>query len=212
MSIHKVKKGECIDSIAKNKGFHWQTLWTHKSNNSLKEKRKDPFVLMEGDEIFVPELTRKLESRSTDARHRFRRLSVPSRFRIQVCVGDKPLANQPFEAVVDGVKQHLGQADSEGWVEFPIAADAIQGELWVGDSEENGREYVLLEFGCLDPITEISGLQHRLINIGFAVGEENVLDEYTRGAIAEFQQMMKIESTGEPDQHTLDLLLKFHGS
>jgi len=212
MPVHKIKQGECIDSIAQANGFHWRTLWQHSGNKALKDKRKDPFVLLDGDEVFIPELTQRLESCPTEARHSFRRLSVPSRFRLQVCVADEPLANQPFEALVDGDQPHVGTTDSAGWVEFPIAPGAIRGELWVGDPQGAAREYVLLEFGCLEPITETSGVQQRLSNLGFAVGEVGALDEDTRGAIAEFQESIDIEPTGEPDSRTRDRLIELHGS
>lgn len=206
-----IEQGECLDSIAVAHGFFWETIWLRSENGELRALRADPFVLLEGDEVFVPELERKSEACDTEKRHRFRRRGVPSQFRIQVCVGGEPLADMPFRALVDQ-HEHLGYTDDQGWVEFPISPDAKSGELWVDDPEGEESEYVKLNFACLDPVETVSGLQQRLENLGYAVGEEGVLDDDTAGAIAEFQKAMEVAETGEPDAEIRRLLVDEHGS
>jgi hypothetical protein len=231
MPSYAVSQGECLDSIAVQNGLTWQQIWTHPENADLKELRKDPFELLPGDKVFIPEKAIKQESGGTEVTHRFRRKGVPSKFYLQVCVADEPLAVTPFAAEIDG-ETIEGVTDENGWVEFPIRPDATGGELRVGeevpappspeDEDEDGlgleageREQIIvipLEFGCLDPITEITGVQQRLANVGFLVGEEGMLDEDTVAAIAEFQSKIKLEPTGELDDTTRDKLKDYYGS
>ncbi|MGC9973362.1 MAG: LysM domain-containing protein [Bryobacteraceae bacterium] len=49
MPVHVVKQGDCMSSIADQYGFFWETLWNHERNAQLKERRKNPNVLMAGD-------------------------------------------------------------------------------------------------------------------------------------------------------------------
>ena len=77
MPTHKVAAGESIISIAKDYGFFWKTVWEHGNNASLKEKRKNPNVLLEGDEVFIPEKQLKKVSKGADATHKFKRKGEP---------------------------------------------------------------------------------------------------------------------------------------
>ena len=52
---YQVKEGDCLSSIAFEQGFFPDTIWNHSNNAVLKEKRKDPNVLMQGDVVFVPD-------------------------------------------------------------------------------------------------------------------------------------------------------------
>jgi hypothetical protein len=42
-------------SIAAESGFSWEFLWARPQNQQLRALRKNPNVLMEGDEVFIPE-------------------------------------------------------------------------------------------------------------------------------------------------------------
>ncbi|HEX5047131.1 MAG TPA: peptidoglycan-binding domain-containing protein [Gammaproteobacteria bacterium] len=75
---HKVKAGDCIASIAFENGFFWRTVWEDAANAALKRKRKSPFQLLEGDEVQVPDLRKKEESRASEQRHRFKLKGVPA--------------------------------------------------------------------------------------------------------------------------------------
>lgn len=43
-----VKAGDCLNSIAYEHGFYWETLWSHPANAGLKAKRKNPDALLAG--------------------------------------------------------------------------------------------------------------------------------------------------------------------
>lgn len=81
---HTVRPGDCVSSIAFNHGLFWETVWNHSGNRDLVELRQDPNVLLEGDEVVIPDLTRREEDASTEKRHRFRRKGVPARLRLRL--------------------------------------------------------------------------------------------------------------------------------
>ncbi|MEJ7712150.1 MAG: hypothetical protein WKF84_20390 [Pyrinomonadaceae bacterium] len=67
-----VRAGDCINSIAFERGFFWETLWGHPKNAELKSKRRNPNILKEGDVVHIPDLTIKEESRATEGQHHFK--------------------------------------------------------------------------------------------------------------------------------------------
>ena len=73
MTIHTVVQGENIDIIAFKYGFHPATLWEHDENQKLRDKRKDPNVLMAGDEVFIPDRELREEIVHTGKMHTFYR-------------------------------------------------------------------------------------------------------------------------------------------
>ena len=64
--IYVVKPGDCMASIAVEHNFLWETLWNLPENAALKDSRQDPYVLLPGDQVFIPELRPKEVPRATD--------------------------------------------------------------------------------------------------------------------------------------------------
>ncbi|MCP4247586.1 MAG: peptidoglycan-binding protein [bacterium] len=207
---YAVQQGECIDSIAMEHGFYWETVWEDSGNTDLREVRVDPFVLLEGDRVHIPELRRKDETGTTEQRHRFRRKGVPEILKIVLNDADgNPRAGLNYTLTVDGVIAS-GVTDAEGRLEEPIAPNAAQGELVVYDQGEEERYPVGL--GKLDPITTLTGVQGRLNNLGFDCGPVNgELGPQTEEAIREFQEKYELASTGEPNSETRERLRDVHG-
>jgi hypothetical protein len=213
MPVHKVDIGDCMSSIAEQYGFFWQSLWELPENAALKNKRKDPNVLLPGeDEVFIPEKRPKEVSKPTNEVHKFRCKSTPAKLRIQFKdEDDQPRANVPYVLKIDGniVSKPGSKTTSNGMVECSISPLAQQGVLTLGEGEEK-VEYTL-RLGYLNPVTELTGVKQRLRNLGFfggAISRET--DDKTKDAIRAFQSANKLEPTGETDQATLKKLHDLH--
>ncbi len=71
-----------------------------------------------------------------------------------------------------------------------------------------------LRIGELDPMASGSGIWQRLLNLGYLTdidlaNEDRI--ELLRQALAHFQWAERLESTGDVDSATIDLLTKRHG-
>ena len=208
MPQYTVKQGDCISSIADRNGLFWEQLWNHPSNASLKASRKDPNVLRPGDVVYVPDKREKTETGATDQLHRFRKKGVPAKLRLRLLDEDEPLANQHYTLEIDG-QTFSGTTDSDGRIEQSIPPSAKQGKLVVGDR----RDEYALDLGHIDPISEVSGVQERLNNLGYDCGApDGVLGPRTRTAIREFQKAMGLRETGETDDQTRRRLEQEYGA
>lgn len=199
---YAAKESDCMHSIAYVYGFCWTTLWNHPNNAELKRVRKDPFVLLEGDRVFIPPLRGRVKQCSTERRHPFVRKGVPAKLRIVVKWLGKPRANERYRLDIDG-RIFQGTTNSLGLIEVAIPPNASQGLLTVGQREQEQQVFPL-DLGGMDPITEISGVQKRLENLGFPCAPSGTLDDRTRQAITLFQQGHDLPVTGELDHETRD--------
>jgi hypothetical protein len=202
----QIYQGQSIPSVAKDNGFFWETLWNHPENSALKEKRKNPNVLFEGDEVFVPELETKEVTKPTEAKHKFKRKGDPLKFKLQLLMMGKPRKNEEYVLVVDG-KQFRGKTDGEGKLEETLPGNATGGVLRL----RGGKEEYPVRIGHLDPIDTNSGVKQRLNNLGFPCGsEDDELDDDTRAALQKFQNQHHLEVTGEADDATKAKLGELH--
>lgn len=205
-----VQQGDCMASIAADHGFVWQTLWGLPQNAALQKKRKDPYVLMSGDQVFIPDIRIQDESGATDAVHTFELKSVTEQLRIVITDDDdQPVSGQPYTLVVDG-KQSKGQTDGGGAVVETIAPNARKGILVVGTGDSQKEYY--LGLGCVDPLDEVSGAQGRLLNLGYYDGPvTGQLNAQTTTAILLFQEKYELSPTGLNDAPTQAKLKELFG-
>jgi N-acetylmuramoyl-L-alanine amidase len=199
---HVVRQGECISSIAKEHGHFWETIWNDGGNSELREKRKDPSVLLPGDRLVIPEKRRKEESGNTEKRHKFRRKGEPAKVRIQVLRNDEPRKNEPYIFTVDG-KTESGNTDGEGMVEMNIPPNAVRGELSVGKGDD--VEVFHFQLGTVDPIETESGARGRLRCLGYDAAQP--FDQL----IKDFQGKEDLEATGRLDEQTKNRLKERFG-
>jgi N-acetylmuramoyl-L-alanine amidase len=203
---HTVVEGDSVIKLADIHGFFPDTLWNHPANAALKSKRKDMNELLPGDVVVIPDKKEKSQTVATGASHKFRRKGIPALYRLQVFDVEDPRANQEYTLNVDG-RELRGSTDEDGVLEQYVPATAREGELIIGPD----RLRVLIDFGYLDPITAITGVQKRLNNLGFFCGEPSgTLDAATQDALADFQFRFDLDETGEPDQATLQKLEEVH--
>ena len=176
-----MERGDCLLSIAHQRGFFWETLWNLPANADLRNTRQDPGLLLVGDRVMVPERQLKTEPAATDAHHRFLKRGVPAKLRVVVEYEDQPVANADYILTVDGqIRQ--GTTDDKGLLEVPIAPEAAQAVLDI-----EGLRFEL-QLGALDPGSEDIGIQQRLANLGFYHGDlDGKIGPQSREAIAAYQ-------------------------
>lgn len=212
---YKVGDGEGLGKIANDHGLHWETVWNHGDNQSIRNLRGNPNVLHPGDIVYIPEKETRVVDAATEQRHRFV-YDVPAKkefVRIKLEDTDRSaMANKPYVLTLADGAEHTGKTDSEGMLECEVPFDATGGKL-----EVDGNEWQL-RFGHLNPVDEatddnnVSGAQSRLNNLGFRCPEDGVLDEGTRAAISEFQrEQPDLKETGDLDDATRRALRKRHG-
>ncbi len=210
---HTVKKGDTMISIAAEKNFaSWEAIWGHPSNARLREQRKDPQVLAEGDVVNIPDPKERAYPIETNKVHTFTVKTLKAWFRI-VARDDKgaPLANCRFQLDVGG-KLRGGYTDASGVIELQIDPKAKEGKLTVHVSDDPKDSYTWnVKLGHLDPIDKVSGVKARLTNLGFVCGEINDQeDDKYKDAVRNFQIVYRLPLTGEVDDAMRSMLLALH--
>ena len=197
----EVQQGECVSSIAMDTGHFWETLC--EANPVLRDIRDDLNVLLKGDRLTVPPLRRKEKPGNTEQHHRFRRRGWPEILRIRLVDEDgEGRAEIPYVLIVDG-EQRAGTTDPNGELKEPIAPNAREGMLIVGEEK---LEFPL-QLGNLDPVTEITGVQQRLANLGFDCGPaDGLIGPRTRAALTDFQYFEDLKPTGRMNDATRNRL------
>jgi len=211
--VHVVKQGETLLSIAHEHRFRsWETIWNHEDNQALRDKRPDPQVLAEGDEVHIPEKVTTPVEVVTNKRHTFVVKALRARFRT-VVLDDrgKALANRRFVLEV-GEESLSGFTNDQGVIELDIDPRPQTGKLQVFGEGTPPRVLTWnLKLGSLNPIELLSGVKARLTNLGFVctpIDEE--LNDVTKRALRDFQIVHRLTVTGEPDDATRAHLLSIH--
>jgi hypothetical protein len=210
-SDHKVRPGDCVSSIAFENGFFPKTLWDLSENSELKQRRKDPNVLLEGDVVHVPDLRIKEDDAPTEQRHRYRRKGVPSRLKVQFRFQGEKLARAPYRIDIDG-SFHDGATDADGWIDEPIPPNAGHAEIVLHPRDSDPMTFDF-DLGRLDPVETPTGQQHRLKNLGFYAGSlGGEQSPEFEGALRCFQRTQGLTESGQADDATCNKLKSLHGS
>lgn len=204
---YTAKQGDCIHSIAFEKGFFPDTLWNHADNKSLKDLRKDPHVLLPGDVVSIPDKRLKEVSKPAESRHRFRRKGVPKEMRVQLIEGTEPVKNTLCKIKVLE-REFEATSDGDGWLKIPIPPNA--GLVTV--RLPGGQEFELM-LGNLDPVDQITGVQGRLHSLGYYEGPiDGQLSPATKDALKAFKAARGLPVSSAIDDQTKVALVKEVGS
>lgn len=205
---HTVESGECFESIADKYGYFWETLWNHPGNKELRELRDHHAILLPGDQVYIPDQELKKDQRDTGFRHRFRRKGVPSRLNVQLGADGEPFDNAPYRLIIDNDPPIDGVTDPQGWIRHPLRPSAKQAQitLWPSEPVELQIRY-RMTLGRMDPIQSLTGVQGRLLNLGYYEGPlDGTESEALTKALELFQADWGIQITGTADQKTRDKL------
>lgn len=204
--VYVVKQGDCIRSIAAKHSMNFETIWNAPQNKALKEARKKPGVLMPGDRLFIPEKQQKQVDCPTGERHRFKRKGVQSTFTVFLNDCGEPRKDQPYKLIFDNTILE-GQTDDQGKIEAVIPSHIKKVKALVGENEEP----FVFDFGKVDPLDTVSGVQTRLANLGFYDEPiTGIEDMATKNAISDFQSKYELEVNGSIDEPTLKKLEEIH--
>ena len=191
---YSVKQGDCIMSIAEEYRPLWETIWNFPDNADLKELRKDPNILHPGDVVVIPEKTPRKESAPVDQLSQYVKKTPKAQVRLRLLdLKRQPRAGLDYTATVDGVSSS-GTSDWDGYITIVTPPDARQLKLKVTEGAKID-EYTL-PLGSIDPVEEVSGVQHRLTNLGYSCGsEQGTLGENTA------EQHTCLSERDEPERH-----------
>lgn len=225
---YTVKQGDCITSIAFNKGFYEKTIWDHPDNAKLKNDRKDMNILQPGDKVVIPDKTQKEVSCALEKRHRFKRKGVPAKFRLQILDNKgKPRAQIPYEFNIER-KMIRDYTDGDGVIEIFIPNNITEGKLRL----DNEKQILHIKFGHLQPEDQKKGsatpdsnqttsttlpipqdrigIRQRLYNLGFLADIEESDPALLTIALEDFQDRIGLKVTGKLDEETIEKLKDMH--
>jgi hypothetical protein len=207
-----VQQGECAASIAFDNGLFPATLWDLPENQDLRKLRKDLHVLMPGDTVVIPDPRPRIETCATDQVHRFRRLGVPDVLKLQFLEGGEPRAGIPWELKIDGVL-YRGTTDTKGYVVQGLLPNVQEAVLTLKPGGGKPDENYNVQLRHLDPVSQISGQQARLRNLGWFDHEiDGETSPEFEAAVRDFQVAHDIEPSGTVDDATAEALETAHGS
>ena len=222
-----VQQGEYLAQIARANGFaSYKPIWEAPENSDLKEKRKNPNILLPGDKLFIPDKETREESVATDQKHRFEARVEKLILRVMLMgLKKEPLAGHECALVVEGDSEQI-TTGGDGKLEKTIPATAGAGKLTDRGKPGPGlrvEREIPLKIGNLDPVTEISGQIGRLNNLGYLAGdlpdhalapeEEDLLRHAPEflSAVEEFQCDFGLKVDGMCGKNTQSKLVEVHG-
>jgi hypothetical protein len=197
----RARPGDCVCTIAEDHGHFWQTLWELAGNAALRDARKNPNQLVEGDVVVVPERRPKQVTVATGGAHRFKRHGVPSFVRVRCELFGEPLADRPFTAEARGVI-YCGVTDGDGVAAVPLAPEVREVRLVIGSGAD--AHVLELDVGTVPPVDTEPGVRARLTNLGLT-------HERLEDAIRAFQATAGLVASGTADAPTRAALVAHHG-
>lgn len=210
-----VRQGDYLVKIAHAQGFDAEAVWEHEKNAALRELRGNHHILAPGDVLFFP-VTPKEELTICEGVDNSYTASVPM---IEVVLAfqrspGEALANEPceIEGLGGGAVGRPRKEVTDGEGKLTLEVPVIVREIAVHFPGQNVTYAVGI--GEMDPVTEASGIEKRLSNLGH--GEEDLEmaldpDHCSTLALRRFQQVNGLEATGVLDDATRAALEKGHG-
>lgn len=206
---YTVQQGDCLSSIAKQfKCADWHTIYDAPENAAFRELRPNPNIIYPGDKVHIPGRNAEPVSRATGKKHTFRLTATETRFRVRIQFG----APFSYHLDVEGAP-HDGDLDDGAVIDVPIPPDARTGKLsiWPNRDKEKDPLVFKLALGSLDPVSEVSGVQARLNNLGFKCGKaDGIVGPKTTRALRAFQGVAGLDVTGTINDATRDALRARH--
>jgi len=118
----------------------------------------------------------------------------------------QPIPNAPYTLTVNGAAE-TATADASGRFLKTVSSSLTSATL-----ESAGRKYQL-NIQALPPVSDLRGMQLRLINLNYPCGTpDGTLNAETEAALRSFQTLHALPVTGVSDTATQDLVRSIHGN
>lgn len=218
---HTVQPGETLHSIANAYGFRdWRRIYDHPENQALRDAGRTPDVLFAGDVVHVPTLEPKWVSCQTERVHEFVVSRPPYAFAVELDGLPATHAGGAYRLDAEG-EVIRGHVPASGRIRHDLRRPIKSVTLTIDPvsptdpaNDEEPTSPLELEFsvGHLDPVSEVTGVQGRLANLGFYEGEiDGDAAQHTRSAIAEFRRTEGLPDGESIDSPMSDRLAQRHG-
>jgi N-acetylmuramoyl-L-alanine amidase len=213
-SNYLVKQGDHLSSIAKAFGFtDYKKIWDDPNNADLKALRVNPNVLYPGDVLYIPDKATTEYAKPTEKRHKFTKHGSKLKLCLKLAdIYEKPIAGVACTLMI-GTDSHKLTTDATGKLEQEIPPDASSGTLIIEEDDTPFQGVnIPIKIGNLDPVTEVSGQQARLNNLGYFPGPVGGTDtDAMQSAIEEFQCDQGLTVDGICGPQTQAKLKQVHG-
>lgn len=213
---HTVKQGENFNHIAKQHNVaDWREIYRHSDNAELRKKRPNPNILLAGDQVVIPDLTKPKVVVRSGSHHKFVLTGQNQKLQLRIVDhANKPLKFMKTVLTVDGVKKAL-TTDNSGqlMVEITQASQEIPLDIYLKPDDKNPSHQFMLKLSHLDPPDTLEGLQARLNSLGHDCGVvDGVFGGKTRAGIESFQRANNLPVTGQADAQVYKSVQAAYGS
>ncbi|HEY4120582.1 MAG TPA: type VI secretion system tip protein TssI/VgrG [Byssovorax sp.] len=208
-----VRQGDYLDKLAFVYGFDSDKVWSDPKNQAVKDKRKNPNLLLPGDVLSFPRAKRPGKPFQKGSSTPFTVQIPKTTIKITFVVADTPVANEPYRVEGAGAPQEL-TTDGSGVAQFDVPVHVR--EVVLVFPNKGGASYPV-RVGDMDPVDEPSGARKRLQHLGFREPDDGTTSaaeeaDRDRAAILAFQTANGLEATGELGGSGQDALVAAHGS
>lgn len=166
MPFYTVQQGDTLLALAVTHGLDtWEDIVNASENASIKDTLTDPGILEPGISLFIPNKVLKQQPSAVDAKHPFQIKRPKAWLRLALKDADGvALANCKYELSVGTPASGTTAADGLLEAAVPIDTKSATLKVWITATEMQEWQ---LKCGWMDPISEDSGVQSRLENLGF---------------------------------------------
>jgi len=209
---HSAIQGECIARLAHRFGFFPATIWGHKRNLDLADKRRDQNVLYRGDEIYIPEKQSKRIDGIVGRRYVLKRKGIPEVLRLRFLRNGRARVDEPYQLALtsaDGAAyvDRCGVIDRDGYILAFVSPAITLAKVTLGQGAL--AEVHRFRVSHLNPIDTVSGVKGRLQSLGYYTGTiDEMIDEALHSAVAAFQTDNRITADGDATEKAFVSALK----
>ena len=206
-----VRQGDTLLRIALTFGLEPERIWREPKNAALIDKR-DPDMLAPGDVLYLPPPPPPSLRVTPKTSNKFRAKLPEIEIRIAFHSERGPLAGERYELTGIAQPPINGQLDGLGALSVKVPVDIEELELTLVDRNVKHT----ISVGHLDPIDEPTGVEARLIHLGYGpIGQADPFvfggDESLARAVEAFQRGHDLEPTGNAGETTQHKLRDVHG-